>query len=122
MSQSYELRLSVAYDDDLSASEDEALSEFLVLSSADVEARAIRSLRGSPAGTTWLGLSKLMERQSYQLVRDLGLPAAGSWARHLGLIDHGAPPVSSPRENTQRAASDPPARAVWSGGCDEARA
>jgi hypothetical protein len=62
-----------------------SLDVFLTLSRADVEALAKRSLRHVPEGSTWLGLSKVMQRQSLSVVGDLGLPAASAWARHLGV-------------------------------------
>jgi hypothetical protein len=34
----------------------------------------------------WLSLGKLMRRRGYEVVRDLGIPAATSWAVHLRLV------------------------------------
>jgi hypothetical protein len=62
-----------------------SLDAFLALSRTDVESLAKRSLRHVPEGSTWLGLSKVMQRQDFSVVSDLGMAAACAWARHLGV-------------------------------------
>jgi len=47
----------------------------------------VRRQRKSATGTTWVGLANLMRRQGYRVVGDLGIPAAASWAAHLGWLD-----------------------------------
>jgi hypothetical protein len=63
-----------------------ALEEFLALTRWEVEAQAERTLARSQVGVTWLGLWHLMQRLGLMRVRELGLPAATSWAVHLGVI------------------------------------
>jgi hypothetical protein len=64
----------------------DALKGFLSLSKWEVEAEALRSLSRTSTGTTWMGLSTLMQRRGYTTVEALGTPAAIVWARHLGII------------------------------------
>jgi hypothetical protein len=58
---------------------------FVRMTASEVEAEAIRVHKLSPAGTTWMGLSNLMQRQGYKVIGELGLAAAGAWATHLGV-------------------------------------
>src|SRR5262245_27147725 len=71
----------------------EALNRFLSLSSWEIEQQANRRARTSPDGTTWLSLSKLMQRNGYRIVGELGLPAAISWGVHLGVLPSTARPA-----------------------------
>jgi hypothetical protein len=78
-----------------------SLAEFLALSRADVM-RVAESVRTrTPAGTTWLSLSALLERRGYRTVGDLGREAAISWAWHLGVI------TSEQKSTALRAAGTP---------------
>jgi len=74
----------------------DALERFLALTSWEVEREADRQARRSPAGTTWLSLSKLMQRNGYRIVAELGLPAAISWGMHLGVL-----PAAPPSDDDQ---------------------
>jgi hypothetical protein len=60
-----------------------SFDEFLALTRWDVERQANLLRATSAAGATWDGLSKLMERRSYRVVREIGLDAARAWAVHL---------------------------------------
>ena len=66
--------------------EAERWTGFLSLTSWEVEHEANRQARRSPAGTTWLSLSKLMQKRGYLIVGELGVPAAISWGIHLGVL------------------------------------
>ena len=68
---------------------EEALDVFLGLSREDVQAIVKWTLKRSPRGRTWQGLSHLMEQKGYSHVRDMGEEAAVSWARHLGVTERG---------------------------------
>ena len=46
---------------------------------------------------TWHSLANLMRRKDYWLVRELGVPAATSWALHLGVIGSQAKQASGSR-------------------------
>ena len=72
-----------------------AFAEFVAMTTWDVEQRADGPLMKSVAGTTWRGLSNLMQRRGYRVVRELGAPAAASWAVHLRII----PDVRATRED-----------------------
>ena len=76
----------------------DVLERFLGLSVWEVENEAA-SARGAVAlSRTWYSLANLMRRKDYWLVRELGVPAATSWAVHLGVIGSQAPePVSGSR-------------------------
>jgi hypothetical protein len=64
----------------------DGLERFLGLSLWEVEHEAA-SARGPVAfARTWYSLANLMRRKDYGLVRELGVPAATSWAEHLGVI------------------------------------
>ena len=68
-----------------------SLAEFLGMSRWEVE-RTAESLRAkSTIGATWVGLSNLMERRGYHVVRDLGQEAARAWATHLGVVQGEVP-------------------------------
>jgi hypothetical protein len=71
----------------VASANERALKRFLALTVWDVEAEAVRRQRRSATGTTWVGLANLMRRQGYRVVGDLGIPAAASWAAHLGWLD-----------------------------------
>ena len=73
----------------------DAFAEFVALTTWDVEQRAEGPMMKSAAGTTWRGLSNLMQRRGYHVVRELGAPAATSWAVHLRII----PDVRGTRED-----------------------
>jgi len=64
----------------------DAFAEFVAMTTWDVEERADGTMLKSAAGTTWRGLSNLMQRRGYRVVRELGAPAATSWAVHLRII------------------------------------
>ena len=70
----------------VSADDADAVGRFLRLTSWEIEQEANRLARRSPEGTTWLSLSKLMQRGGYRIVGELGMPAAISWGVHLGVI------------------------------------
>ena len=76
----------------------DVLERFLGLSVWEVENEAA-SARGAVAlSRTWYSLANLMRRKDYWLVRELGVPAATSWAVHLGVIGSQAQePVSGSR-------------------------
>lgn len=61
------------------------LERFLVLSRSDVE-WIVSSTRKHRVGQTWDGLHQLMQRHGHEYVRDIGIPAATSWAIHLELL------------------------------------
>ena len=63
-----------------------AFVDFIALSRWDVEATSNRLMRTSSTGRTWASLSKLMQREGHHQVEDLGMPAARSWAVHLGIL------------------------------------
>src|SRR5262249_50071119 len=73
----------------------DAFADFVAMTTWDVEQRADGPIMKSAAGTTWRGLSNLMERRGYRVVRELGAPAATSWAVHLRII----PDVRGARED-----------------------
>ena len=79
-----------AYFDRLSigglGSEEETLEQFLLLTRDDVEVVVERTMRKSMFDRTWVGLLATLERNGYSRVRELGVPAATSWASNLGLI------------------------------------
>ena len=62
------------------------LGTFLSLTRDEVAAETERQ-RHSPTGHIWLGLFHLMARHGYECVREVGTPAANSWATHLQAID-----------------------------------
>src|SRR5262245_58278890 len=73
-----------------------SLAEFLGMSRWEVE-RTAESLRAkSTIGATWVGLSNLMERRGYHVVRDLGQDAARAWAAHLGVVQRDSPRTQFP--------------------------
>ena len=76
----------------------DVLERFLDLNLLEVENEAA-NLRGAVGlARTWHSLASLMRRKDYWLVRDLGIPAASSWAVHLGIIRSQAKqPVSGSR-------------------------
>jgi hypothetical protein len=76
----------------------DGLERFLDLTVWEVENEAA-SVRGAVAAArTWHSLANLMHRKDYWLVRDLGIPAATSWAVHVGVIGSQAKqPVSGSR-------------------------
>jgi hypothetical protein len=63
-----------------------ALEAFMALTWYDVEEMSDKLRRTSATGVTWEGLSKLMQRGGHHSVQDLGVPAATSWAVHLGIV------------------------------------
>ena len=71
--------------------EEEALTAFLTMSAWDVEAAAVGARGRHAAGTTWWSLANLMRREGFKAVRDLGVPAAISWANHLGILNGKVP-------------------------------
>jgi hypothetical protein len=71
------------------------LERFLRLSRSDVES-IVGLTRKHRAGQTWDGLYQLLERNGHEYVRDIGIPAATSWAIHLELL----PRVPNPSEQT----------------------
>jgi hypothetical protein len=77
----------------LSGDDREAFTRFLAQTYEDVEVEGRRQLSRTREGVTWLGLANLMSKQGYKVVSELEIPAALSWARHLGVIsgDLGAP-------------------------------
>jgi len=77
------------------ASHVDAFAEFVAMTTWEVEQRADGPLLKSAAGVTWRGLSNLMQRRGYRIVRELGAPAATSWAVHLRII----PDVRGTRED-----------------------
>ena len=74
----------------------DAFAEFVAMTTWDVEHRADGPMMKSVGGTTWRGLSNLMQRRGYRVVRELGAPAATSWAVHLRII----PDVRGAREGS----------------------
>jgi hypothetical protein len=64
----------------------EALDTFLQLTRDDVDEIVDRALKNNPRGRTWEGLLHVLDRDGYGRVRDLGVPVATVWARHLGVI------------------------------------
>jgi hypothetical protein len=64
----------------------DAFTRFMALSCWDVEAIALRQQKRDRTGTTWIGLSNLMQRKGYASVEVLGIPAAAAWARRLDVI------------------------------------
>ena len=76
----------------------DVLEQFLGLNVWEVENEAA-SVRGAiSAARTWHSVASLMRRKDYSQVRDLGIPAATSWAVHLGVIGSQAKqPVSGSR-------------------------
>jgi hypothetical protein len=64
----------------------DAFADFVAMTTWDVEQRADGPMMKSAAGSTWRGLSNLMQRRGYRVVRELGAPAATSWAVHLSII------------------------------------
>jgi len=62
----------------------ETFSRFLELEQSDVDWIAT-STRLHRLGQTWAGLSRLLVRGEHAFVRDIGVPAAMSWATHLEL-------------------------------------
>jgi hypothetical protein len=64
----------------------DSLARFLALTRAEVDEEARLSRHTVRIASVWSGLSALMRRRSFQAVRELGVPAAASWAAHLGLI------------------------------------
>jgi hypothetical protein len=83
--------------------DEDAVSRFLALTAWEVEREANRQARRSPIGTTWLSLSKLMQRRGYRIVAELGRPAAVSWGVHLGVI-----PVRAQAARSDGAGAAPP--------------
>jgi hypothetical protein len=63
-----------------------AFDRFLELTVWDVEAAAERARTRTSAGTTWVGLFNVMMRLGCVKVGDIGVPAARSWAAHLGVV------------------------------------
>ena len=63
----------------------ERLESFLLLNRSDVGWIA-SSNKKHRLGRTWIGLHELMQRNNHEYVRDIGLPAATSWAVHLELL------------------------------------
>ena len=60
------------------------LDRFLDLDQSDVDWIAT-SAQFHRLGQTWAGLSRLLAREGHTLVREIGVPAATSWATHLNL-------------------------------------
>jgi len=76
----------------------DVLEQFLGLNVWEVENEAASVRGGISAARTWHSLANLMHRKDYRLVRELGIPAATSWAVHLGVIGSQAKqPVSGSR-------------------------
>jgi hypothetical protein len=75
----------------------DVLERFLGLSLREVENEAA-SARGAVAmARTWYSLANLMRRKDCGVVRELGVPAATSWAVHLGVIGSQARQASASR-------------------------
>ena len=70
------------------------LERFLLLSRSDVE-WIVTSTRKHRLGQTWAGLHQLLERNGHEYVREIGLPAARSWATHLELLPRTPDPAAS---------------------------
>jgi len=64
----------------------DVLERFLGLSVWEVENEAASARGAVGLARTWYSLANLMRRKDYWLVRELGVPAATSWAVHLGVI------------------------------------
>lgn len=64
----------------------DVLEQFLGLSVWEVENEAASARGAVGLARTWYSLANLMRRKDYWLVRELGVPAATSWAVHLGVI------------------------------------
>jgi hypothetical protein len=62
----------------------DTFERFLELEQSDVDWVAA-STRTHRLGQTWAGLARLLGRDEHAFVRDIGLPAARSWAVHLEL-------------------------------------
>jgi hypothetical protein len=74
----------------------EAFTRFLALTFAEVEVEGTRQLSRTREGVTWLGLANLMAKQGYKVVSELEIPAALSWARHLGVISDNLRTLTTP--------------------------
>jgi len=68
------------------APDHDVFRQFMLLTRTEVEAVMKATLRRHRLGRTWAGLFHLMERNGYRQVRDMGIPAATSWATHLELL------------------------------------
>jgi hypothetical protein len=76
----------------------DVFEHFLGLNVWEIENEAASARGAVSAARTWHSLASLMRRKDYSLVRDLGIPAATSWAVHLGVIGSQAKqPVSGSR-------------------------
>ena len=64
----------------------DVLERFLGLSIWEVEDEAVRARGAVATARTWHSLANLMRRKDCGVVRELGVPAATSWATHLGVI------------------------------------
>ena len=64
----------------------DVLERFLGLSLFEVQNEAATARGSIAAARTWDSLANVMRRNDYALVRELGVPAATSWAVHLGVI------------------------------------
>lgn len=64
----------------------DGLERFLGLSIWEVENEAARARGAVAMARTWYSLANLMRRKDCGVVRQLGVPAATSWATHLGVI------------------------------------
>jgi hypothetical protein len=75
----------------------DGLERFLGLSVREVENEAAGARGAVAMARTWHSLANLMRRKDYWLVRELGVPAATSWALHLGVIGSQAKEASGSR-------------------------
>jgi hypothetical protein len=73
------------------------LQRFLGLTVYEVEQEAKIARTPVAIPRIWLSLSKLMRRRGYEVVRELGLPAATSWAVHLRVVAPDADSVARDR-------------------------
>jgi hypothetical protein len=71
--------------DVIPAADGERLERFLLLTRSDVLS-IVGLTRKHRVGQTWDGLFQLLERAGHEHVRDIGIPAATSWAVHLELL------------------------------------
>ena len=69
-----------------SVSRVDPLEAFLSLTVADVERQAAAGRGSVTDARGWLSLARLMRRKEYEVVGELGVPAATSWAGHLGVV------------------------------------
>ena len=73
----------------------DVLERFLGLTIHDVANEATGARGSISRARTWDSLANLMRRKEYWLVRELGVPAATSWAVHLGVIGPRGLPAAS---------------------------